>query len=189
MKKKVFYIALLCFSVQGLSAVAQVLKSDLTLLKGAPVLDAEEYVDPYWDLAWHGKVASYGDPESQFLVAQIYEQGKLVPRDLKKALSYYKKAAEQKHVESCMKLGQIYADNTWVKADEEQSLFWYRRAAEQGYVQAQIQMSHLLEARKQYMEATEWMEKAMRQMFPNEPDLTRVSPDLERLSRLKGKVL
>lgn len=189
MKKKVFYTALLCFCIQSVPTVAQVLKSDLTLLKGAPVLDAEEYVDPYWDLAWHGKVASYGDPESQFLVAQIYEQGKLVPRDLKKALSYYKKAAEQKHVESCMKLGQIYADNKWVKTDADQSLFWYRRAAEQGYVPAQIQMSHLLEGRKQYAEAAEWMEKAMRQMFPDEADLTRVSPDLERLNRLKGDAI
>lgn len=187
MKKKVFYIALFCFCSVIVTSNAQVLRSDLTLLKGAPSLDAEEYVDPYWDLAWHGKVASYGDPDSQFLVAQIYEQGKLVPKDLKKALEYYKKAAEQNHLESCMKLGGIYSENKWVKEDMEQSLFWYHRAAERDYVPAQIQLSHLLEKQKKYAEAFDWMAKAMRQLFPSESDLTRVSPDLERLMQLKGQ--
>lgn len=149
----------------------QVLDSDWNLLKDTPMVNAEES-DPYWNLAWHGKVASYGDPESQFFIAQVYEQGKLVPRNLEKAIEYYKKAATQDHIESCMKLAKLIPD------DSEK---WYLIAATLNSPQAQIKLSQFYEVQGKTADAIIWLEKALRIMFPNTDDLTEVSPDLKRL--------
>lgn len=88
-----------------------------------PMAD-EKKNEEYWDLAWHAKVADYGDKKSQFLMAQAYEFGKEVDPNARKALEFYKRAAQQNHFESCMRLGQIYTEQKWVKADPDQAIFW-----------------------------------------------------------------
>lgn len=170
MNKKILFLFLFLLK----PAFGQVLGSDLQLLKDAPTLDIET-TDPYWNLAWHGKVASYGDPESQFFVAQVYEQGKLVPRNLTKAIEFYKKAALQEHIESCMKLAKILPD----EAEN-----WYLIAARLNEPQAQIKLSQFYEEQGKTEDAVLWLEKALKIMFPNVSDLTSVSPDLKRLKGL-----
>lgn len=188
MKKKVFYLFVWGWLAgMAVSASADVIQSDLRLLNGAPDMDEDDHSDPQWDLAWHAKLAEYGDPDSQFFIANVYEQGHLVPRNRQKAITFYKKAAQQNHVESCMRLGQIYRDEAWGTPDLAQSFEWYLRAAEQNYVPAQILISKLYEAKKEYDSAIVWLEKAMRQLFPHVSDLTTVSPELERLYLLRGK--
>ncbi|MBR5130262.1 MAG: sel1 repeat family protein [Alphaproteobacteria bacterium] len=136
--------------------------------------------DDYWDLAWHAKVADYGDMNSQFILAEAYELGKNTEPNPKKSLAYYKKAAKQGHFEACMKLGKIYTENKWVKEDLEQAEFWYKKAAEQGYVPAQIKLSDMAEHQKKvdYKEAYYWLAIATKQMFPHEIDLESKSPHL-----------
>lgn len=188
MKKKVFYRFLVALGlVFALSSEASIIKSDLRLLSGAPQLDAYDDYDSQWNLTWHAKLAEYGDPDSQFFIAQVYEQGHHVPRNKKKAVFFYKKAAEQNHVESCMRLGQIYRDQSWEGFDLKMSQDWYLRAAEQNYTPAQILVSELYEEKKEYDKAIFWLEKAMRQLFPDVSDLKTVSPDLEKLYLLRGK--
>lgn len=176
---KVFFIVLCLVAV---SVRAEILRSDLVLLNSAPKMDDEEYVDPYWDLAWHIKVASYGDPDSQFFLGQIYEQGKLVPKNMKKAMAYYEKAGAQSHLEACMHLGKYYEDR-----DFQRSVFWYHLAAEKDYTPALLSLSAMHERAEQYDVAIFWQEKAVRQMFPKVVDLTNVSPDLDRLYIKAGK--
>ncbi len=167
MNKKILILFLFLFR----PAFGQVLSSDLQLLKDASTLDIET-TDPYWNLAWHGKVASYGDPESQFFVAQVYEQGKLVPRNLTKAIEFYKKAAQQEHLEACMQLAKLLP---------EEAENWYLIAARLNSPQAQIKLSRFYEEQGKMEDAVLWLEKALRIMFPDVSDLTRVSPDLKRL--------
>jgi tetratricopeptide (TPR) repeat protein len=170
MNKKILFLFLFLLK----PAFGEVLDSDWQLLKDTPMLDMET-TDPYWNLAWHGKVASYGDPESQFFVAQVYEQGKLVPRNLTKAIEFYKKAALQEHIESCMHLAKLLP---------EEAENWYLIAARINSPQAQIKLSQLYEKQGKTEEAVLWLEKALKIMFPNTSDLTSVSPDLKRLKGL-----
>ena len=166
-KNKVFCL-LLFFSCV---ARADFLASDLGLLENAPNLESDS-ADPYWDLAWHGRVASYGDPDSQFFVAKVYEQGKLVPQDISKAIEFYKKAAGQGHLESCHRLAGL------LPSESEK---WYLTAAHFGDPQAQLKLSHIYRAKGDIQNAVFWMEKALHLMFPDVSDLTTVSPDLKEL--------
>lgn len=165
--KKIVFCFCLIFSVTG---SADFIRSDSALLSDN--MPDQETTDPYWNLAWHGRVAGYGDPDSQFFVAQVYEQGRLVPQDMPKALDFYKRAANQGHLESCMRLAHLLPD----EAEN-----WYLIAARQNDPQAQIKLSRLYEEKGQIDEAVLWLEKALRYMFPNATDLTTVSPDLIRL--------
>lgn len=132
----------------------------------------EDTIDPYWDLAWHEKVASYGDPDSQFFMAQVFEQGKLVPKNIKKAIEYYQRAGVQGHIESCLKLGELIPD----EAEK-----WYLSAANQNDAISQIRLSQYYEKTGDKEKAILWLEKAMHILFPDVDDLTTVSPDLKRL--------
>jgi len=167
MKREVF-----CFILMFSGAIrADFLRSDLTLLQESPSFETETN-DPYWDLAWHGRVASYGDPDSQFFVAQVYEQGKLVPQNPQKAIEYYQKAATQGHLESCHKLAQL------LPSESEK---WYLAAAHLNDPQAQIKLAHLYREKGEIEQAVFWMEKALHFLFPDVTDLTTVSPELKQL--------
>lgn len=140
--------------------------------------------DDYWDLAWHAKMADYGDMISQFTLAQAYEFGKNTDPNPKKSLYFYKKAAQQGHFESCMKLGKIYEENKWVKADPEQSIFWYKMAADRGYVPAMLKISHIYETQKKpnFLESYYWLALATKHMFPHANDLEDKSPALKKMA-------
>lgn len=140
----------------------------------------------FWDLAWHAKLAGYGDAESLYRMGMIYEEGHGVMPDARRALDFYKRAGQRGNIDACMKLGRIYADGLWVAADAGQTLFWYEQAARRGYAPAQLKLSELYEAQTppDYRQSYEWLERAMRALFPNRADLREVSPDLARLEIL-----
>lgn len=140
--------------------------------------------EDYWDLAWHAKVADYGDMHSQFVMAQAYEFGKNTEPNPKKSLAFYKKAAAQGHFESCMRLGQIYTENKWVKEDPEQAWFWYEQAAKNGYVPAQMKLSDMAEHQNKpnYKKSYYWLATATKQLFPHEVDLESKAPHLTVLA-------
>ena len=167
MKKEVF-----CFILAfALSARSDYLGSDLILINDRPLTE-NDAADPYWDLAWHGRVASYGDPDSQFFVAQVYEQGQLVPQNIPKAIDYYKKAAAQGHI------GSIYQLAKLIPSESEK---WYKLAADLGDSQAQLKLSKIYEEKGDIENAVSYLERALKNLFPNSSDLTAVSPDLKRL--------
>ena len=167
MKKEVF-----CFVLMyALSAGSDYLMSDLALISDNPRA-GEITTDPYWDLAWHGRVASYGDPDSQFFVAQVYEQGKLVPQNKAKAIDYYKRAAAQNHIEAMHQLAKL------IPAETED---WYLAAAKLGDPQAQLKLFHIYEEKGDIPAAAMYLEQALKTLFPGVTDLTTVSPDLKRL--------
>lgn len=49
--------------------------------------------------------AKEGNSESQYLLGRAYDEGKLVSRNLKEAISWYQKAADQGHPLACDALG------------------------------------------------------------------------------------
>lgn len=140
--------------------------------------------DGYWQMAWYARTADYGDRESQYIIAKAYENGTYTQSNPRKAVAFYKKAAEQGHVEASMRLGRLYMENKWVEKDLEKSLYYYLMAAKENYTPAQIKVASIYEEKKEYKKAYKWMEMAVSNMFPNEKNLEKYSPDLARLSTL-----
>lgn len=144
---------------------AKLLSSDYALLN-------ETENNSQFDLAWHSKLAGYGDPESLFFMAQVYEEGKLVPVNLAQAVLLYKKAATQGHLESMLKLANLLP---------AEQIKWLEEAGKKNYTPAQLKLANLYEDLGQKEQAIYWLERAMRQLFPGVEDLTTVSPKLKEL--------
>ncbi len=213
MKKKLFYCVSVCFflflggqgTVQGAplseaqrAEIAQIQAHNQAQLNNRKFLRAYQKEtsdkispkdDGYWEMAFHAKLADYGDKDSQYIIAKAYEKGQYTAQNLKKAVAFYKKSAEQGHIESAMRLGQIYQANEWLKKDDEKALYYYLKAAQNGYAPAQMKVAQMYEANQEYQQAFDWFSKAVGQMYPAERDLISKSPDLERLkSKLDTKL-
>ena len=196
-KRKLFLCAFLTFFVLPVCANEPAKTKELSFPAKIPLKTISEFNaanpvanivkdDDYWDLAWHAKVADYGDMHSQFVLAEAYEFGKNTKQNPKKSLAYYKKAAQQGHFEACMRLGKIYTENKWVQVDLEQAEFWYEQAAKNGYVPAQMKLSDMMWHKKNpdYEMAYYWLARATGQLFPHEVDLESRSPQLVELADL-----
>ena len=206
MKKKLFCCVAVCFFVFN-GVVSPVLADVVNKIDEAEIKALAEHnkkqmenrqflkdyqkkhsdlVDPkadgYWNMAFHARLADYGDVDSQYIIAQAYEKGEYTAVNPQKAVAFYKKAAEKGHIESAMRLAQIYEENKWVQKDEEKAMYYYLKAANNAYAPAQMKVAFLYEANQEYQKAYDWFLKAMKQLFPNEENLQERSPDLKRLA-------
>ena len=129
------------------------------------------------NLSWEIHYADLGDAQSQYNVAKIWAEGKKVPQNMEKAIAYYKKSAEQNYIPSLMVLAKMCEE----KNEDEKAFSYYLKAAEVGYTSAQLIVARKLDSQGDSVQALDWMEKALRQMFPKEEDLTRVSPEYQQL--------
>ena len=71
------------------------------------------------------KLASAGDPQSQFRLGIQYALGQDVPRDMPQALFWYRKAADQGNGEAQYNLAVAYHNGLGVSRDEAESVRWY----------------------------------------------------------------
>ncbi len=141
--------------------------------------------DEYWDLAWHARLADSGDADSQFVIAQAYEAGKNVDENPQKAVSFYQKACDNHVPEACMRLGEIYSENKILLSDSEKALYWFAKAGKLNYTPAQFKVATLYAAQEDFNAACLWLEKALKNLFPNEKDLISHSPQLAVYRNLK----
>ena len=206
MKKKLFYYICVCFFMLN-GFETPVLADVVNKIDDAEIRALEEHnkkqmenrqflkdyqkkhsdlVDPkddgYWNMAFHARLADYGDVDSQYIIAKAYENGEYTPVNPQKAVAFYKKAAQKGHIESAMRLAEIYEENKWLQKDEEKAMYYYLKAANNSYAPAQMKVAFLYEANQEYQKAYDWFLKAMKQMFPNEENLQERSPDLKRLA-------
>jgi TPR repeat protein len=80
------------------------------------------------------KSAEQGDVTHQFLLGSMYEEGREVPQDYKRAMKWYRKAAEQKNIASQYILGRMYHTGQGVSQDYKEAEKWLRKVAElKGY--------------------------------------------------------
>ena len=82
--------------------------------------------------------ASKGDEGAQLLLAYFYQKGENAPRDLNKAIQWYKKAAEKGNVIAQYNLGDIYDS----KKDFTTAASWYEMAANQGDAASQLSLGN-----------------------------------------------
>jgi superfamily I DNA/RNA helicase len=88
----------------------------LTSFKSAN--DQQSSIEPRSSIEDLIKEALTGDSESQFALATLFEKGQGVPRNLSKAVEWYKRAAQQGHASARLALGEDDIANTASNANE-----------------------------------------------------------------------
>jgi TPR repeat protein len=84
--------------------------------------------------------AEQGEAPAQFLLGDIYEEGKGVPQDYVEAAKWYRRAAEQGYAAAQLLLGTLYAQGKGVPQSDAEATQWYRLASEQGDDEAQFKI-------------------------------------------------
>lgn len=91
---------------------------------------------------WLGKAAEQNQVDAVMELAGMYEDGKLVKRDIQKANELYRKAAELGDPEGAYNYAYAYWVGDGVNIDKETAFKWMKKAAESGYIQAQINLAY-----------------------------------------------
>jgi uncharacterized protein len=73
--------------------------------------------------------ARSNDPNAQYNLALAYEEGRVIRRNLREALRWYRAAAQAGHDGAELNLGWLYENGVGVRASPKRALHWYRRAA------------------------------------------------------------
>ena len=85
-------------------------------------------------------LAEKGHIQAQYLLGQMYDDGKGVPEDDAVAVKWYRKAAEQGHPKAQFYLGLMYDRGQGIPFDPREAARWYRKAAEQEHPEAQLNL-------------------------------------------------
>jgi len=81
--------------------------------------------------------AEGGDVEAQVLAGIALKDGKVVPKNVDRALYWTRMAAEKSHPMAQNILGNLYRDGLGMPEDSQKAVEWYTKAAAQGYAQGQ----------------------------------------------------
>ena len=86
------------------------------------------------------KLAEQGNAAAQYNLAVMYKNGRGVPKDEQRAVTWFQEAAVQGDVAAQYNLGVMYDNGQGVPKDEQQAVAWYHKAAEQGNAAAQYNL-------------------------------------------------
>ncbi len=116
--------------------------------------------------------ANEGEPNDQFHLGVMYENGDGVPEDFNEAIKWYRSAAEQGEARAQFHLGLMcYYKNKDV--DYKEAFKWFAKAADQGHMGAQFILgemyTHGYGVPKDYNESIKWYRKAAEQGHSNAP--------------------
>jgi uncharacterized protein len=118
--------------------------------------------------------AQAGDPEGEYLLALVYEQGLVVPKDKARARSWMQKSAEQGYVPAQEGMGEMYLENLRSNGpvpDYADADRWFRQAATQGDAEALFWLGTGYErglfGAVDYREALKWLRKSAAQGRPD----------------------
>lgn len=126
-----------------------------------------------------------GNPNAQFALGVMYENGQGVAQDYAEAFKWYRLAAEQGTAEEQAKdrwygyakgpnivnaqtnIGYMYANGLGVTKDYTEAVRWYRLAAEQGDAKAEVLLARMYDdgnrIKQDYVEAVKWWRMAAEQ--------------------------
>lgn len=164
-------------------------EQEIVKLRAMPVykLDAPVTTDEAWEIEWLRKSAQIGDSESQYQLATLYQNGKL-PRNDKKALSWYYQSAQGGHLPAMRALGFMYYTGQGTPAREDLAIKWYTKAAELDDPIAQRKLYEIYlirsqEDRSALIPAYVWLYLSIEFTFPHQTDLAQRSPELYELEQ------
>ncbi|MEZ9544140.1 hypothetical protein AB4209_19615 [Vibrio sp. 10N.286.48.C11] len=86
------------------------------------------------------------DPVSQYQLAQAYELGTDVPKNIDDAFYWYSQSADNGNADAQFKLGEWYLAGTGVEQSNKLALEWFIKAALQGNQRAPIEVAKLYES-------------------------------------------
>jgi TPR repeat protein len=113
------------------------------------------------------KSAEAGLVDKQYSLAELYSEGRFVPRDDAEAMKWYRKAAENGHAKAQYRLANLYANGRGVPRDDAEAMQWYRKAADQGHAEAQYHVGDFYAqgrgVRQNNAEAVKWYRQAAEQ--------------------------
>ncbi|MBE6450215.1 MAG: sel1 repeat family protein [Alphaproteobacteria bacterium] len=159
----------------------------LNFLRKRPAyqVSSQATIEDKWDIKWISQTAGYGDAQSQFDLGRLYAEGKKIPMDYEKAVQWYEKAALQNHHEAMYALAGLYLEGKGVSSDLEKALFWYNQAALRDYIPAQQKLYEIYVSSDNgvfdAVKASGWLYVSLKFLFPDETDLTKVSPQLDEI--------
>ena len=108
--------------------------------------------------------ADYGDREAQYSLGTMYRRGQGTPRNVEKALYWYRKAAEQGHGKAQFSLGVMNEKGQGTQQNYEEAVKWYRMAAAGGDRLAQNNIGFMYYkgqgVPRDYNRAMQWFLKA-----------------------------
>lgn len=73
--------------------------------------------------------AEQGSANAQYRLGRMYERADRMPKDISKAVYWYKKAAEQNHPQAIMALGELYYYGVEVKQNMHLAFKYFNEAA------------------------------------------------------------
>ncbi|MBC7926537.1 MAG: sel1 repeat family protein [Bryobacteraceae bacterium] len=100
------------------------------------------------------------NPAALFELAQRYEKGVGCPRDIGKALVYYKKSAAEGEPAAMVALGDLYREGICVPQDLRYSGDMYRQSANKGFAPGMMRLGLALETSGRRPEGIGWFRKA-----------------------------
>lgn len=119
-------------------------------------------------------LAKLGNSNTQFNLAERYDNGQGVAHNFDEAFKWYLKSAEHGHAKAQFKIGVLYesgqsASGQGIPKDIDAAYKWYRKSAEQGYPPAQVQLGWLINsglgAQQNFKEVIYWTRKAADQGY------------------------
>lgn len=148
-------------------------------------------IDEKWDIDWTIKTAGYGDPQSQYDLGRLYQEGKKLPMNYTKALAWYYQAASKGHIEAMTALAYLYLEGKGTEVNVEKAVNWYEKAAQTDYIPAQLKLYEIYSSDTdklpELVKAYKWLYLSLAFVFPNVKDLTTVSPELEALTAIMSE--
>lgn len=134
-------------------------------------------------------LADKGNTSAMINLANLYEQGQGVARDLPEAIHWLERAAELGDSRAQFELGLAHEKGIGVERDPRAAAEWFRKAAEQGDNTAQFNLAVMLATAyggglsestlEQRTEAVTWLKKAA---AGGHPDATNLLATLEALN-------
>ncbi|HFE37745.1 MAG TPA: sel1 repeat family protein [Gammaproteobacteria bacterium] len=107
--------------------------------------------------------AKAGKTEAQYLLAYRYEMGRSLPRDITKAIHWYRKAARKNHADAQYRVGILYYRQKRYK----KARYWLAKRAKAGHADSQYYFAntfrYALGTKEQTSRARKWYTKAAKQ--------------------------
>ena len=159
----------------GTSALAGPLEDGYTAYRNQEFGKAAELWQP---------LAEKGDANAQYLVGNLYADGKGVARDDAAAFKWFRLAADQGNAAAQYNVAVSYAAGVGVPKSDVEAARWFRRAADQGMPVAQLNLGLMHAAgngvAKDNVEALKWFEVAFRGLPAGGPrmDVARAMTDV-----------
>jgi TPR repeat protein len=105
-------------------------------------------------------LAKRGDPEAEYYMGVMREEGQAVSKDYAAAAAWFRKAAAQGHLLAQRRLGFCYAEGRGVPRDDGQAAFWLEKAALRGDLPSQVRLGRLYAEKEAWGAAARWYRAA-----------------------------